>query len=168
MNDLSWLPPLEPNCGYSGWDEYESKIYGIFRADFIQSTPSFRGKPVRLKQYPGPTKGKEETFWHIISSGGQDESTRTIKLDRCERIRYPLAIIKAAEEQTKVITWPEHKRNKRNSSERRWHLALVDFSYLVVLAERCGYFLLWTGYNVDYPHAKEKLRKRFTACAKTS
>jgi hypothetical protein len=164
MIDLSWLPPLEPNIGYSGWSAYEAKIYGIFEADFVLSKPTFMTLPVRLKWFPPPTRGMEETFWHIVSEG-PDESSREIVLDRCERIRYPLAIINASDDQSKVITWLEMKRNKNGSTEPRWHLALADFSYLLVLAARRDHVLLWTGYNIEQAHQRNKLYKRFLSCA---
>jgi len=51
-------------------------------------------------------------------------------------------------------------RNQRNK-DARVVIALDDFSYLVVLADRGRYVLLWTAYSVEREHMRRKLRKEY-------
>jgi len=53
-------------------------------------------------------------------------------------------------------------RNDRYGEERLC-LWFEDEEYLVVLARRSGYLLLWTAYPVTEPHRKRKLQKEFAA-----
>ncbi len=45
----------------------------------------------------------------------------------------------------------------RRSGERRIVMAIPDFSYVVVLADRGSYVLLWTAYYVEHDHRRRKL-----------
>ena len=49
----------------------------------------------------------------------------------------------------------------RNRKGHEWRIviALDDFSYIVVLALREGYAILWTAYHVEREHRRAKLRK---------
>jgi hypothetical protein len=99
-------------------------------------------------------KGKEATFWHIISEG-EVESERLPDLRRCERIRWPRAIIDTSNFGF-VKCW---KTNRKG--DERIALALEDFSYVVVLADRGEFVLLWTAYYVEQEHRRQKLRKEY-------
>lgn len=152
--DLSWLPPLVTLSDLSGdWDAYLARLYEGFVSDFITSKPVYPGKRWSLKRQP-IIKGKEATFWHIVSEGGI-ESERLPDLRRCECIRWPRAIIDVIFTD-RVRVW----RNRRGSEERIL-IALPDFSYLVVLADRGEYVMLWTAYNVEREHARRKLRREY-------
>jgi len=149
-----WLPTLIllPDHG-SDWDQYLNAIYAVFYRDFVLTRPAtFEGKLLNLKRHP-LEQGKEATFWHMISEG-QVESERQIDLSRCERIAWPRAIIDA--DRSLVRRW-----ENRRGTERRILLALDDFSYLVVLADRGDYVLPWTAYNVEQNHRREKLRREY-------
>lgn len=139
-------------------EEYVELIYDYFTEDFMNSKPDpFKGKRVGLKRHP-LREDKEATFWHLITSG-QDEDTaeddREIDLDRCQHIRWPRPIMDSHEIQN-LRCWPRvHK------GETRWLIALNDFSYLVVIAERSTYVLPWTAYPVEQTHRKLKLYKEY-------
>ena len=45
---------------------------------------------------------------------------------------------------------------------------MEEAEYLVVLAQRKGYILLWTAYMVTEPHRKRKLEKEFQKYQKTN
>jgi hypothetical protein len=155
-----WLPPLVEHLG-GDWDSYESELYRWFTADFITSQPSWPGKRVGLKRYP-LSKNKEATFWHFISEGEKEED-RLIDLRRCERIRWPRRVMERFTEHEPgrddpLVWWKNIRRN-----EPRYLLALPDFSYLVVVADRGDYVLPWTQYHVERSHQREKYRKEFNA-----
>ena len=157
-----WLPPLvllEDSKG--NWTLYEEVLYGWFRRDFLDSLPPFPGKRVGLKRYP-LQNGKEATFWHLISEG-QTEKDRKIDLRRCERIRWPRPIIEAfcsrrPQPNDRIVWW-------RNQRRKVWRfvLALQDFRYLAVVADRGEYVLPWTAYCVEHEHQRERLRKEYEA-----
>ncbi len=153
-----WLPPLvllEDSGG--DWNAYEETLYGFFKIDFLESLPRWPGKRVGLKRYP-ESKGKVATFWHFISEG-EYEDERLINTRRCERIRWPRPTMEAYAAEppaagSRIIWW----MNKRGA-EWRYLLALPDFSYLVVVADRGEYVLPWTQFPVEKPHQREKYRK---------
>lgn len=149
-----WLPPLVYFADYGGnWERYVEALYAYFKADFVDSYRTFRGKKVRAKRYP-MDQGKESTFWHVISEGA-DESNRLPDLRRCERIRWPRPIVEHSE-CPGLKVW-ENKRKR----ETRVCIWFEDVEYLVVLAVRAGYMLLWTAYPVTRNHTRRKLKREY-------
>lgn len=157
MSDApAWLPPLVRLADYGGdWERYLAALYAGFREDFVESQPSYPHKRWSLKRMP-MYDGKEATFWHIISEG-QHEDERIPDLRRCERIRWPRAIIDAIGTD-QVRAW-----QNRRGTEQRVVLTLPDFSYIVVLADRGEYIMLWTAYNVMFEHQRRKQQKEYQA-----
>lgn len=156
---LSWLPPLVRLEDYGGdWSRYEDAIYEYFWRDFVDSRPTFEGKRFRLKRRP-LLNDKECTFWHLITDG-RDEQNRIPDLRRCERIRWPRPMIEAAFTE-KVKCWRDRRDN-----EERIVIALPDFSYVVVLAERGDYILLWTAYCVEFERRRQQLEKEYANCTR--
>ena len=149
-----WLPSLVLFSAYEGnWEKYVEVLYEYFKQDFIQKRTSFEGIKLRLKRYP-LSQGKEATFWHLISEGKTEED-RIPDLRRCERIRWPRPIIINAKD-SRIKFWKNQRRG-----ETRICLWLEDQEYIVILAERKDYVLLWTGYMVTENHRKRKLQKEF-------
>ena len=65
-----WLPPLVALDDYGGdWERYLKAIYAYFKADFLDNKPFYQGVKMALKRHP-VIQGKEATFWHLISEGG--------------------------------------------------------------------------------------------------
>ena len=153
---IGWLPELVLFSEYNNeWPQYEEALYAFFRKDFILSRPRFSGVRLGLKRYPYEY-GKEATFWHMISEGNKEDD-RTPDLRRCERIRWPKPVIEHAEEVV-IKAWENKKRG-----ETRICLWLESQEYLVILARRKGYVLLWTAYPVTENHRKAKLRREYEA-----
>lgn len=154
MSGRDFLPPLVLMAEYQNdWNQYLAALYEYFCHDFVATKPIFGDKPFALKRHP-MIKGKEATFWHLISEG-EIESERTPDFRRCERIRWPYAIIMAAHTEN-IKCWKNTRKN-----ETRVLLALEDFSYVVVLADRGEYILLWTAYCVEQEHRRNKLRREY-------
>ena len=157
MSD-EWLPDLIylDDCG-GDWEWYLDTLYRAFVADFVNSKPTWPGKRVVLKRYP-EYQGKGATFWHMISEGDQ-EVERIPDLRRCERIRWPRPIIDAYPNHNPTpndrLYWWKSKRRH----EERYVLALLDFSYVVVVADRGDYVMPWTAYTVGQQHRRDKLRR---------
>ena len=150
-----WLPDLLLLSDFDGaWDTYIAAVHEAFRKDFIhQNPPPFRGKRMGLKRHP-IVDGMEATFSHFISEG-KKESERTPDLRRCERIKWPRPIIEAVDT-GQVRCWPT-----RRGRNRRIVLAVEDYSYIVVLADRGDYLLPWTAYCVEQEHRRKKFRKEY-------
>lgn len=152
MSTVAWLPPLVEFNDYGGdWSAYLEAVYGFFRKDFISSAPYFRSRPVRLKRHP-MLLGKEATFWHCVTTGAVEEE-RTPDLRRTERIRWPRPCI---ENKGVLKVWSEFR-----GSEERVHLWVEEEGYLVVLAIRNGYAVLWTAFLVEQEHQRRKYNRRF-------
>ena len=152
---MSWLPDLITLEGHGGdWNAYLRAIHDAFRQDFVhRQPPAIRGTRMGLKKHP-MVNGMEATFWHLISEGvGEDD--RTPDLRRCERIAWPRPIIEAVDGGN-VCCWPTLR-----GTEIRLQLAVEDFSYLVVVAMRNEYALLWTAFCVEHAHRRERLRKDY-------
>ena len=157
----AWLPPLVLFQEYNGnWERYVDILYRYFKKDFVDSSPTFRDNRLALKRHP-MEQGKEATFWHLISEG-RVEDERLPDLRRCERIRWPRPIIEHADDPL-IKVW----ENKRKG-EKRICIWFEDVEYLVVLALRKGYILLWTAYPVTRPHRKRKLQKEYEAYIKAN
>ena len=156
---LDWLPPLVLLSDHSGdWEKYLQAVYTFFEQDFVKSRPSFQGVSLQLKRHP-VIQGKEATFWHLISEGKTEED-RTPDLRRCERIRWPRPFIENDKEPLMKM-W-----SNTRYGEERICLWLEEVEYLVVLAKRSGYILLWTAYTTSQPHQKRKLQKEYEAFKK--
>lgn len=153
---ITWLPPLVLLENFNGdWHRYLNALYNFFKHDFVDSKPQFQGFRFALKKHP-TIDGKEATFWHLISSG-REENGRIPDLRRCERIRWPRPVIEHFD-CDRIKVW----KNKRKR-EIRICLWLEEKEYLVVLAERKDYVLLWTAYLVIQKHQKLKLLKEYEA-----
>lgn len=153
-----WLPPLLPleSC-HGDWIQYIEVIYAVFKRDFVDSKPTFWGRPLRLKRHP-IEQGKEATFWHMISEG-KCEADRLPDLRRCERIAWVRQLIER-------VPCPELRvwRQQRNH-ENRIAIAVENFSYIVILAERQdgneAYYLPWTAFWIEYEHRRKKYEKEW-------
>lgn len=110
----------------------------------------FRGQSVAVRRIP-ETKGKGFGFWHCISTG-EDEDDRTPDLERCKRIAWIRALIENADHPD-IDCW-----SNTRGREKCWLLWFRE-EYLVVLAERNGYYLLKTGYCTVRARYIEKLRR---------
>lgn len=55
----------------------------------------------------------------------------------------------------------------RRGGGRRICLWLQSEDYLVILADRKGYVILWTAYMVTQPHQKRKLQAEYEECSKS-
>ncbi len=151
MPNPGWLPALVlfKDCG-NDWKIYFDVLYMYFKKDFVDSLPAYCGRKLGLKRYP-MIEGREATFWHLITEGDV-EVTRQPDEVRCERIRWPKPLIERVP-CTELYCWENIRKN-----EKRIVIALTDFSYVVILAERNGYLLPWSAYPVEREHRRRKLR----------
>lgn len=152
-----WLPPIIPYSDFNGdWEAFLTEIYRVFLHEYSPNNlPYFEGERLKLKRHPIEA-GKEATFWHLTSEG-RVEADRTPDLRRCERILWAKAIIQNMSDPD-VKIWDIEVKN-----EVRTCLWLEEGDYVVVVARREGYNLLWTAYSVDYEHTRNKFRRQYGA-----
>lgn len=154
----NWLPDLVlfEYCSCD-WDVYVEVIYDIFRRDFIESYNYLNGERISIKREPFE-KGKEATFWHLISEDSEEsgkEDERIPNFRRCERIGWPMPIIKNYSDDPRIKYWKNEKNGERNI------LFWFNDEYLVVLAERSTYLLFKTAYPIEYNNRKRRLQKEY-------
>ncbi len=153
------LPGLITLDEYDGdFNAYLESVYGLFKNDFIDKRPVFRGTRLGLKKYP-MEKGKEATFWHMTSEG-DNEAMRIPDLRRMERIKWPAPLINDSTHPYLKV-WENKRGNKSNilifhEKER----------YLVVLRKASDYLIPWTAYLITYRNRKERLMKEYEAYKK--
>ena len=135
------------------FNEYMNAVYEIFKQDFIDSYPIFRGKRLGLKKHP-LVDNKPYTFYHMTHTG-DIENERIPDLRRMERIRFPRPMIDNSQhpylkvwenirdKKTRILIWHEYEE------------------YLVVLENRKEYILPWTAYMVTQKHSKTKLNSEY-------
>ena len=157
----AWLPPLVLLASFGGdWERYVNALYAFYRQDFVERRPLFRGLRVGHKVRP-VEDGKDATFWHLVSEGRTEEN-RMPDLWRCEHIRWPRPLIDHAED-APIKVW-ENRRNR----ETRICIWFQEIEYLVILAARTGYVLLWTAYPVTEKHRRRKLQTEYEAYIKAN
>lgn len=157
-------PPLGPEYDdYDGdWERYCTDCYELYSRDFLASKPPWPidGKRFNIKRQP-MVEGRCHTFWHIITEG-DDEASRTPNFDRAARVTWARAILEEfarlypATSSSRIVWWIE-----KRGGEDRIHIALADFSYLVVVADRGEYVLLWTAFPIERDHQRRRRRLAF-------
>jgi len=155
-NKIFKLPDLILLNHYGGdFKNFLNAVYDLFKADFIDRKPVFRGMRLGLKKHP-ISEGKEATFWHIISEGN-DEKNRIPDLRRMERIKWPAYLINNSKHPCLKV-WENRRENKNNVL-----IFHEDEQYLVILRKGNGYLLPWTAYLIEHNARKRKLLKEYEA-----
>lgn len=153
-NEYLELPEIISLASFGGdFDRYLEAVYSLFKRDFIERRPVFRGIRLGLKRYP-LERNKEATFWHMTSEGAV-EASRNSDLRRMERIEWPAVMINNSTHPYLKV-WENIRKGKTNI------LIFHDKeNYLVVLRKGLDYLIPWTAYMVDYKNRKEKLLKEY-------
>lgn len=165
--DNCWIPDLvTPDSLSCGYDTYLDELYSIFKADFIDSRPKFRGLPVMIRKYP-MEYGKEEAFFHITCKDFQKKRDRSPDFRRSERIKWCRTFIEnylcsdyACTTCDGIKVWDEPHKNTFQTC-----LLSEESRYIVVLEKRNSYYLLITAYYIDYDHTLKKKLAKYEAYA---
>lgn len=154
---MNTLPPLLENDAFGGsWEAYLTALYEAFKEDFLcEPPPRFAGKPVFISKDPY-LKGKEGTFWHLISKGpvGGSEEDREPDFRKCERIKWIKYIL---EKETNVKIW----RTIEKKGRYRMKICYGEWEYIIILIETEAYYRLLTAYPLETQHAKRKIQKDY-------
>lgn len=150
--NVQWLPDLIKYNPETTWDEYIEGIYQYFKEDFIDTKLVYKGETLALKRFP-ERMGKEATFYHITTKG-DDEEIRLSDLPRCERIRWPKAIIESNYVGLKI--WENQRKTKKNIV-----IWFEEKEYLIIIRKNATYKMFWTAYPVTEDHTKRKLQREY-------
>ena len=108
--------------------------------------------------------GRDEAFWHLITTDPQGSGQRTLDLYRGAMLGRVWQVLEwTAAEDPRALWWHEEKHGTRE-------LVVVpaDYSLSVVLRERRGSFSLVTAYPAGKPRDVRRLRAREAACASSA
>ena len=163
-----WVPETVDQDPSQPWEEYERALYAIFRRDFVENRPTFRGLPVSPRTNP-KFGSREESFWHLTCrdyghTSGRPEN-RYPDPERCSLIKWPRAFIEncgecgnvpvgkcdypIADDCKGVMMWTSTHKDRKKKNHTRVKLFLDEMRYLVVLEDRGKYYQLVTAYPVD-------------------
>jgi hypothetical protein len=149
----NWIPNIIELSAFGGdWTAYDDYLYSVFVRDFINSTITFNGKPVKIRRYPIQCD-REQSYFHITnkdsSIGSTDPNDRIPDMRRCERIEWIKLFIEnfdcnnGCPDCTGIKVWSEpYKGNKR------WHFLFKEYKFLVIIEERKEYNLLISGFYI--------------------
>lgn len=158
-NEYMQLPKIITLEEYGGnISIYLEAIYAVFKADFVESRPTFQGIRLGLKKHP-IIEGKEYTFYHFTHDGDV-ETERLPNLRRLERIPYPRPMIDNSRHPYLKV-W----RNQRGKNNRIL-IFHEEEGYLVVLDDRGDYILPWTAYLIEFKSRRDKLLVEYEAWLK--
>lgn len=156
-----------PCTNLSAYRIYEDNLFVIFAELYIDGNLYFRGKPIKMKEFP-PEYGEESGFYHLICENydqTEGEQARKPSLQRCERIRWPHYVISncVKNDCDDFLVWPNTRKGKKCIV-----LYCIQFEYVVILGIRNGYYLLTTAYPVDREHTRNKLLKEYRKYKQTT
>lgn len=144
---------------YSRYNEYEDKLFEIYRNLYEKGGLYYSGNEVKMKHYP-PDYGIKTGFYHMICENynhTDDENDRKPNFRRCERIMWAKQFIEwCSQNCEKIWIWENERHNKKNVL-----IYCPEQNYLVVLAKRKGYYMLTTAYVVEYSNARRDLIKEY-------
>jgi len=138
---------------HGDWAKYVEELYDIYLDDIVNNrTLGFDNLPIKTRFKP-ITEGKGFGFWHIISDG-EEEDDRVPDMRRCESLPWVSYCINNAKQPPAPIHWWKNKRGTNT------HIVILseDTGFVVILAERNGFYLLKTAY---FPRTRrlEQLKK---------
>ncbi len=154
----SWLPALISVDGE--WDKVFEKLYGIFKADFVEGKPSLNNSKVWWNRRILDGDKYEEGFWHLISKDDDSTNERLFDPRRAERLPWCRPTIDHFDDNA-VRHWDYRASRSRIES----YLWLENFDYVIVFQKRkqnigTVYFLI-TAYYVDGDSTKRNLRRKY-------
>jgi hypothetical protein len=136
------------------WERTVSKLYDVFRDDFVRGRPRLRGKRVWWDRRVLPGERYEEGFWHLVSRFDVGSGERLLDFRRAERLCWCRAILDHADE-PEITSW-----DSTVGAKVRAYLWLEAEDYVVVVEHRSpDVALLITAYCVDGDSGRRKLRR---------
>jgi hypothetical protein len=160
-----WLEPLSKLEDFGGdVPKYLDHVFSIFKKDFIDTTPIFKGK--RVLHNKKNENGRPQAFVHITTEENRTSKQREICLRRCERISWIKAIIEHSDDPL-VLVWEKEQKTTERTAVRTY-LFLEKEKFLVILQEiKYGHYMI-TAIYVDNPNQRRKHLKAYQEFKKIS
>jgi hypothetical protein len=159
MNELpESLPPILNLSGLS-WEEVLALLYSVFEKDFKVHRTKHCGKRVMYDSRKLPDgQGKEEGFWHVISTTDKQTKVRLIDYRRAERLPWARPMMEQDNDlQLKVF---DYDHGTKDLGIRRY-ICLEDYSYVIILKQKKKRFFWITAYYIEKQWSRDKIAKRF-------
>ena len=146
-----WLPDLITLDDFQGDPiKYIEHIFNIFKKDFIDSNPNFKGRLVIHDDRV--IDGKPACFQHITTEDDKVSGLRNnFNLRKSERICWIRPIIENWQDKSVVSIWENKRKIYRNTL-----LLLEQEKFLIVLINRKGSYLLNTCIYLERDHTLRK------------
>ncbi|HOG31552.1 MAG TPA: hypothetical protein PLI58_04630 [Candidatus Syntrophosphaera sp.] len=131
---------------FEDYNDYIDYLYDLFCEDWIYEPPEFLRRCVEFDGVK-KTKGKEETFWKIVSTasskqyGSRASEDRIIHYQRAERIKWAKQIVESFPD-PEIKYWIEY-----DGRCKRHHLYYRS-DYIVVIGEYPNKMVLVTAFYV--------------------
>jgi hypothetical protein len=151
-----WLPDPLTIERYNS--EVLEDVYRRFCRDLVRNCCRYGGVSVFIANRD-LLKGKERTFWHLISTGESDLD-REIDLDRCRHLNWIRPIIENSAD-SRVLKWTVIQR--RTERTKLW---LREAGFLIILDRGRNSYRIVTGYPITSTKTKMKLVREYEAAAK--
>ena len=159
MSDFSEvLPELLDLSGIS-WEEILERLYAVFHEDFKRHKPTHDGMRVLYDSRILPDgQGKEEGFWHVVSTTDRETKERLIDYRRAERLPWARPMM----EQHKFPGFKvfDYDTGRKDQGIRRY-LCLDDYSYVLILTRKKRAFFWITAYYIEKQWRRDKIAKRY-------
>jgi len=163
--NCKWLTPIITLDQFNNdWQLYNNHLYKLFVRDFIDNTVYFNRKKIQIRINP-KQDNYEHGFIHltcISTEEHNDPNDRIPDLRRCERIEWNKEIIENYKCNNncngckKIMYYEEYYKNTV-----RINLLFYDFNFKVILEKRNNYYLLITGYYIQYNHKLQKEKRKY-------
>ena len=126
--------------------------------DFLESVPTFDGLPVKIRKYPFEF-GKEEAFFHLTCQDYMKSKERFPDFKRSERLKWCRSFIdnwnKCADY---ICSNCNGLKIWKEPFKKTFQVCILseEYKYIVVLEKRENYYLLITGYYIEFDHVMRK------------
>lgn len=139
------------------WDDYLRKLYGVFENDFKIHTSSHQGLPIDFARKVLPDgDGKEEFFWHIVSTYDRKTGDRVIDFERSDKLPWARPTFESPPR--KEIKVFDYDHGSKDKGIRRY-VWLEDYDYVLILKKRGNKYFWVTAFYVKKWKKKDLSRR---------
>lgn len=154
-----WLPEIIEVNG--SWSDVITRLYDIFRTDFVLGRPNYDGLPIWWDQRKLDGDSREEGFWHLVTKDDRESGERLPDFPRAKRLPWCRATIEMnAPPDVLVFDYEEGKGKIRR------YLWVHECDYLVVLEKRRRNgkdraYSLVTAFYLDGSSSRMKIQRKY-------
>jgi hypothetical protein len=141
------------------WTEILDRLYTVFTRDFKSGPITHQGIVVIHDRRILPDgQGKEEGFWHVISSWDSSSRYREIDYRRAERLPWARPLMESPP-RCEILVF-DYNEGPKDKGIRRY-IWLEKFDYVLIFQKRNKAFYWITAFFVDGAGKRKDLRRKF-------